>query len=86
MSVDLKDFRCKITPLTWCCIEARHRATGKDHSEIARDVLDQWSRTERYAAIEQRKLLEAEGIAGNGREERGTAADALRQRAEREID
>lgn len=69
MSADLKDFRCKITSLAWCCIEARHRATGKDHSEIAREILDEWARVERDAAIEQRKLLEAEGIVGNSGEE-----------------
>lgn len=70
MSAELKDLRCKITPLAWCCIEARHRATGKDHSEIVREVLDTWARIERDAAIEQQRLMESEGIVGNGRDKR----------------
>lgn len=71
MSVDLRDFRGKITRLAWCCIEARHRATGKEHSEIVREILDDWARVERHAAIEQQNLVASEGIKGNGREDGG---------------
>lgn len=87
MSVDLKDLRCKITSLAWCCIEARHRATGKDHSEIVREVLDVWASVERRTAIEQQKLLVAEGIAGNNGEGEGKRrAEAMRERAEKEYE
>jgi hypothetical protein len=71
MSADLKDFRGKITARAWCCIEARHRATGKEHSEIVRDILTEWADVEHRVAIEQQKLLAAEGIAGNDGEEAG---------------
>ena len=71
MSADLKDFRGKITPLAWCYLEAEHRATGEDQSEIVREILHAWAERKHDAAIEARKLLEAEGIAGNGREEAG---------------
>ena len=65
MSVDLKDFRGKITPLSWCWLEAEHRATGKDQSEIVREILHDWADKKHRAAIEAKKLLEAEGTIGN---------------------
>ncbi|MHB8727616.1 MAG: hypothetical protein ACYC9K_01105 [Sulfuricaulis sp.] len=64
MSVELKDFRGKITTLTWCYLEAEHRATGEDQSEIVRDILHLWAERKHNAAIEARKLLEGEGRAG----------------------
>ncbi len=71
MSADLKDFRGKLTPLAWCWLEAEHRATGKDQSEIVRDLVHAWALERANAAIEARKLMEAEGIAGNVREPQG---------------
>lgn len=68
MSLELKDFRGKITGLTWCWLEAEHRATGSDQSEIVRDILHAWAETKNRAAIEARKLMEAEGTLGNVRE------------------
>ena len=64
MSAELKDFRGKITPLAWCYVEAEHRATGLDQSEIVRDILHRWAEVKHGAAIEAQKLLEAEGISG----------------------
>jgi len=72
MSADLKDFRGKITALAWCYLEADHRATGEDQSEIVRGILHAWAVRKHRAAIEAQKLLEAEGMSGNMREERGT--------------
>lgn len=68
MSAELKDFRGKISALAWCYLEAEHRATGDDQSEIVRDILHKWAEEKHRAAIEVQKLLEAEGIVGNGRE------------------
>lgn len=68
MSADLKDFRCKITPLAWACVEAEHRATGKDHAEIARDVLQTWAERKHRCAIELVALLE-EGDEAAARDE-----------------
>ena len=65
MSLDLRDLRCKITNLTWCYLEAEHRATGDDQSEIARDILQQWAERKHRAAIEAQKLLAGEGTSGN---------------------
>ncbi len=43
MSLPLTDFRCKVTPEVDAVLEAVHRSTGKDKSEIARDVLHKWA-------------------------------------------
>lgn len=72
MAADLKDFRGKLTALGYCWLEAEHRATGKDQSEIVRDLVHEWASLKSMAAIEAQKLMEAEGIAGNVRERKGT--------------
>lgn len=72
MSADLKDFRGKLTPLAWCWLEAEHRATGKDQSEIVRELVHAWASSKSDAAMVAQKLMEAEGISGNVRERRGT--------------
>ena len=68
MSVDLRDFRGKITGLTWCYLEAEHRASGNDQSEIVRAILHEWAERKHRAAIEAQRLLKAEGTSGNVRE------------------
>ena len=68
MSEPLKDFRGKISPLTWCYLEAEHRATGSDQSEIVRGILHAWAERKHETAIEAQRLLDAEGIVGNPRE------------------
>ena len=72
MAVDLKDFRGKITPLAWCYLEAEHRATGRDQSEIVREILHDWASSKHVAATVAGGLLEAEGISGDVRERQGT--------------
>lgn len=69
MSEPLHDVRWKITGLAWCYIEAEHRVTGRDHSEIAREVLHEWASLKHRAHIETQKLLTAEGIVGNAGEQ-----------------
>lgn len=68
MAADLRDFRGKITDLAWCYLEAEHRATGRDQSEIVREILQEWAQERHRASIEARKLMEAEGTSGNVRE------------------
>lgn len=58
-----KDFRGKITPETWCVIEAEHRQTGEDHSAIVREVLHGWASKKILIAKVTSRLMEAEGIA-----------------------
>lgn len=78
MSADLKDFRGKITGLAWCYLEAEHRATGRDQSEIVRDILHQWASGRHVMHIEAQGLLEAEGISGNSRELQVAAGKAAK--------
>ncbi len=71
MSADLKDLRAKITPETWCWLEALHRATGKEQSEIVRDVLHDWASKHLDASSIAGRLLYGEGLAGKNGERRG---------------
>ena len=75
MSDPLRDLRAKITTRTWCFLESESRATGKDISELVREILCEWSAVRLHAHIEANKLLvsegelgSAEGIAGKVRE------------------
>jgi len=70
MSLELEDFRGKITKLAWCYLEAEHRATGEDQSAIARAVLHEWAEIKHRIAIEAQRLMEAKGTSGNVREHR----------------
>lgn len=65
MGIELKDFRGRITPETWCWLEALSRATGADQQAIVRDVLHRWATEHLHASSIAGKLLRAEGIAGN---------------------
>jgi hypothetical protein len=62
MSIPLTDFRCKITPEVDALLETLHRTTGRDKSEIARDVLHKWAVTEIHAAMLLHVQLQDKGI------------------------
>lgn len=64
MATPLKDFRGKITTETDCVLEALTRVSGKERSELVRDVLHDWAqeRIREHSVLE--KLLRAEGLAG----------------------
>jgi hypothetical protein len=62
MSLPLIDLRAKITIETDAVLEAVHRSTGKDKSEVVRDVLNRWAMSEIHAAIVLNKILKREGI------------------------
>jgi hypothetical protein len=63
MSLDLKDFRGKITPETDCVLEAQARVSGQDRQEIAREVLHAWALRQIDEATVLTRLLRAEGVA-----------------------
>lgn len=78
MSEELRDFRCKITRDQWAVLEAESRATGRDHCEIVRSIIDVFAKERRTAAITLHRLMEtqgaprsAKGIAGKARESGG---------------
>lgn len=62
MSAELKDFRGKITVETDCVLEALNRVTGKDKSEIAREVLHAWALEKVHVNNVLAQLLRAEGV------------------------
>ena len=62
MSLPLIDLRSKITVETDAVLEAIHRSTGKDKSEIVRDVLHKWAAAEIHASILLAGILKREGI------------------------
>lgn len=62
MAAELKDFRGKITAEADCVLEAINRVTGRDRSEIAREVLHRWALEEidKHSVLTQ--LLRSEGL------------------------
>jgi len=64
MSAELKDFRGKITPETDAVLEAINRTTGRDKSEIAREVLHKWASEQIEVAMVLDRLMRAEGLPG----------------------
>ena len=65
MSIPLVDFRCKVTPEIDSLLEAHHRATGRDKSEIARDVLQKWAIAEIHTVMMVCSELKSKGILGD---------------------
>lgn len=78
MGVELKDFRGRLTVEGDCALDAEARATGRDKSEIVRDLVHEWAMRRIHAAKVLDRLLIAEGSggiaegrAGRNREEPG---------------
>ena len=68
MASDLRDFRGKITPLTWAYVEAESRATNREMSENVREVLHGWAERRHHASTVAQRLLRSEGTGGKGGE------------------
>lgn len=73
MSQELKDFRGKVTPETDAVLEALNRATGRDKSEIAREVLHTWATEQLEAA---KLMVRFAACEGRGRESKGAAGES----------
>jgi hypothetical protein len=78
MSQELKDFRGKITAETDAALEAINRVSGRDKSEIARDILHKWASEQISVATVLDKLLRSEGIAGINGESQGATGSKRR--------
>lgn len=64
MSIPLRDLRAKVTVETDCALDAVSRSTGKDKSEVAREVLHGWALQQIDASNVLHRLLQVEGLAG----------------------
>ncbi len=64
MSLPLIDLRAKVTPEADAVLEAIQRSTGKDKSEVVRDVLHSWAMKEIHASNVLHSILQREGITG----------------------
>ena len=64
MSLPLIDLRAKVTAEADAVLEAVHRSTGKDKSEVVRDVLHKWAMNEIHAASVLQSILQREGLSG----------------------
>lgn len=74
MSLDLRDLRAKITPETWCWLEATHRITGRDIAEIVREHLHDIALNQLRIASVANRLLDAEGLSGSIGDRQGGAS------------
>jgi predicted DNA-binding protein len=62
-SVELFDLRAKITLETYQVLDATSRATGKDKSELVREVLARWAEEEVHRATMILRLTNRKGDA-----------------------
>lgn len=80
---DFQDLRAKITRRTHAVLLAKSAATGKDQSQLVREILAAWAEEEVHAATVMHRLLRSEGIAAaDERHDSGAAAACGRQRGE----
>ncbi len=73
MSESLRDVRSKVSAECWALLVARARATGRDPSEVMRDVLHGWSDGEWAVIRVAQRLLAVTGHDGADEGRLGTA-------------
>ena len=72
MSVELKDFRCKISPEIDAALEAESRIGGRDRAEIAREILHAWALRKLHEASVLISLARTQGLIGESQGVSGT--------------
>lgn len=77
MSIPLVDFRGKITHETDAVLEALHQASGRDRSEIVREVLADWATGKIHEASLIDLRLKREGLRGIDGGAAGSAGECL---------
>ena len=75
MSLPLIDLRAKVTVEADAVLEAIQRSTGKDKSEVVRDVLHKWAMAEIHASTVLHGILKREGIAASDAGTSGRAGE-----------
>jgi hypothetical protein len=64
MAVELTDLRTKISPLTAQVLAGLNMATGKERTQIVRDVLHEWASNQVHTARMVERLTRGEGFSG----------------------
>lgn len=64
MSLELKDFRGRITDEADCVLEAESRVSGRDRQEIVREILHEWAMKRIHGGTVLHKLLRGQGMPG----------------------
>jgi hypothetical protein len=64
MSLDLRDLRTKITPEAEIALEVEAAITGRDKSEIVRELVQEWAERRIHAATVLADRLRREGHNG----------------------
>lgn len=64
MSLELVDFRTKISHETDAVLDMLQRTTGRDRSELAREVLHDWAMAKVHEANVLANLLASKGLTG----------------------
>lgn len=83
MSAELRDFRGKLTVEADAVLDTMSRVTGRDRSEIARDVLHKWAVEQIHVTTVLHSRLRAEGLSPADEGETGTAGrSGLKERGE----
>lgn len=67
-TAELRDLRAKITPEADQVLEAVSRASGRDKSELVRDVLHEWAGKKLHEATLIHRLAIPKGSEGRGGE------------------
>ena len=64
MSIELRDIRAKVTVEADIALEVECATSGKDKSELVREILQQWAMQRIHAAKVLARRLDAEGMLG----------------------
>ncbi len=66
MSIELRDLRAKITVEADAALDAVSRVTGRDRSELVRDIVHRWALEQVSISTLLQARLKAEGITAAG--------------------
>lgn len=74
MTTELRDLRAKVTVETDAVLDSQAKSSGKDRSEIVREVLHAWALDRIHEGTLLNARLKAEGLGGlDGESHRSTA-------------
>jgi hypothetical protein len=74
MTAELRDLRAKITVESDAALDVVSRVTGKDRSEIVRDIIHRWALEQVSISTLLGQRLKAEGVQAAGEGASGSAS------------